>query len=59
MGRIKMDSKRYLKIKSMLEAGVSVRQISQILSCCDKTVKKVREGVDFLSFSRGNDRKLR
>ena len=39
-----MDSNRYLKIKSMLEAGVSVRQISQILSCCDKTVKKVREG---------------
>ena len=44
MGRVKMDSNRYLKIKSMLEAGVSVRQISQILSCCDKTVKKVREG---------------
>lgn len=44
MGRVKMDASRYAKIRAQIDAGIPARQIAKNLGCCDKTVKKIREG---------------
>ena len=44
MSRVKMDSKRYTKIQSKINAGLTVSKISKLEGCSPRTVRQIRDG---------------
>jgi len=57
MGRVKMISSRYLRIKVKIEAGIAVVRIAGLEGCSERTVRQIRDGTmpDPASVARSNE----